>query len=54
MTGVLPWERAHNKVCDRHLQRLAAVHVRQSTRQQLLDHRESTRLQCALKDRAGP
>ncbi|MCD7445233.1 recombinase family protein [Streptomyces lincolnensis] len=52
MTSVLPWERAHSKVCDRHLQRLAAVYVRQSTRQQLLNHQESTRLQYALKDRA--
>ncbi len=52
MTTVLPWERAHSKVNDRHLQRLAAVYVRQSTRQQLLNHQESTRLQYALKDRA--
>ncbi|GGM26481.1 hypothetical protein GCM10010129_83710 [Streptomyces fumigatiscleroticus] len=52
MTAVLPWERAHSKVGDRHLQRLAAVYVRQSTRQQLLNHQESTRLQYALKDRA--
>ncbi|MFD7815611.1 recombinase family protein [Streptomyces sp. NPDC059785] len=52
MTAVLPWERADSKVCDRHLQRLAAVYVRQSTRRQLLNHQESTRLQYALKDRA--
>ncbi|WP_372404421.1 recombinase family protein [Streptomyces luteireticuli] len=37
---------------DRHLLRLAAVYVRQSTRQQVLDHQESTRLQYALVDRA--
>ncbi|MFD9822227.1 recombinase family protein [Streptomyces violascens] len=52
MTAVLPWERANSKVSDRHLKRLAAVYVRQSTRQQLLNHQESTRLQYALKDRA--
>lgn len=52
MTAVLPWERANSKVCDRHLQRLAAVYVRQSTRQQLLNHQEPTRLQYALNDRA--
>jgi DNA invertase Pin-like site-specific DNA recombinase len=48
----LPWERAAGKVCDRHLQRLAVVYVRQSTRQQLVDHQESTRLQYALVERA--
>nr|WP_260860366.1 recombinase family protein [Streptomyces cupreus] len=48
----MPWERANSKVGDRHLQRLAAVYGRQSTRQQLLNHQESTRLQYALKDRA--
>ncbi|MDJ0464286.1 hypothetical protein [Streptomyces sp. H27-C3] len=52
MTAVMPWERAGSKVSDRHLQRLAAVYIRQSTRQQLLDHQESTRLQYALVDRA--
>jgi hypothetical protein len=48
----MPWERADSKVGDRHLQRLAAVRVRQSTRQRLLNHQESTRLQYALVDRA--
>ncbi len=52
MTAVMPWERADSKVCDRHLQRLAAVYVRQSTRQQVTEHPESTRLQYALTDRA--
>ncbi|MGA5135317.1 recombinase family protein [Streptomyces olivoreticuli] len=52
MTAVMPWERADSKVRDRHLQRLAAVYIRQSTRQQLVDHQESTRLQYALVDRA--
>jgi DNA invertase Pin-like site-specific DNA recombinase len=52
MTAVLPWERLGSKVGDRHLERLAVVYVRQSTRQQVLDHGESTRLQYALVERA--
>jgi DNA invertase Pin-like site-specific DNA recombinase len=48
----LPWERAHSKVCDRHLQRLAVVYVRQSTQQQVVNHQESTQLQYALVERA--
>ena len=36
----------------RHLERLAVVHVRQSTPGQVLANRESTRLQYALRDRA--
>ena len=52
MTAVLPWERLGSKVGDQHLQRLAVVYVRQSTRQQVLDHQESTRLQYALVERA--
>src|SRR5215216_3492955 len=52
MTALLPWERLGSKVCDRHLARLAVVYVRQSTRQQVLDHGESTRLQYALVQRA--
>ncbi|PZG99774.1 recombinase family protein [Streptomyces sp. NTH33] len=52
MTAVMPWERADSKVSGRHLQRLAAVYIRQSTRQQIVDHQESTRLQYALVDRA--
>src|SRR5271166_6813149 len=39
------------KVRPEHLDR-AAVYVRQSTRQQVLDHSESTRLQYALAERA--
>lgn len=35
-----------------HLERLAVVYVRQSTAQQVLDHRESTRLQYGLASRA--
>jgi hypothetical protein len=44
MTALLPWERLGSKVGDRHLARLAVVYVRQSTRQQVTDHGESTRL----------
>src|SRR6266540_6005176 len=52
MTAVLAWERLGSKVCDRHLARLAVVYVRQSSRQQVIDHQESTRLQYALVERA--
>src|SRR5918996_406162 len=52
MTALLPWERLGSKVGDRHLERLAVVYVRQSTRQQVLDHGESTRLQYGLVERA--
>jgi DNA invertase Pin-like site-specific DNA recombinase len=49
-----PWERLGlaSKVTDRHLERLAMVYVRQSTRQQVTDHGESTRLQYGLVERA--
>src|SRR5438093_898846 len=40
------------KVQPRHLDRLAAVYVRQSTAQQVLEHQESTALQYALRARA--
>ena len=40
------------KICPRHLERLAVVYVRQSTIQQVLDHQESTRLQYGLVRRA--
>jgi DNA invertase Pin-like site-specific DNA recombinase len=40
------------KINDGHLQRLAIVYVRQSTQQQVLEHRESTARQYALADRA--
>ena len=42
MTALLPWERLGSKVGARQLARLAVVYVRQSTRQQVLDHGEST------------
>lgn len=41
-----------DKISDEHLQRLAIVYVRQSTQQQVLEHRESTARQYALADRA--
>ena len=41
-----------DKITDEHLQRLAIVYVRQSTQQQVLEHRESTARQYALADRA--
>src|SRR3954451_12211148 len=41
------------KVQPRHLDRLAIVYVRQSTLQQLEQHRESTALQYGLAERAG-
>lgn len=40
------------KITEAHLQRLAVVYVRQSTQQQVLEHRESTARQYALADRA--
>jgi len=40
------------KITDGQLQRLAIVYVRQSTQQQVLEHRESTARQYALVDRA--
>jgi hypothetical protein len=40
------------KVRPEHLGRAAAVYVRQSTRHQVLEHTESTRLQYALAERA--
>ncbi len=41
-----------DKIAQEHLQRLAIVYVRQSTQQQVLEHRESTARQYALADRA--
>ena len=40
------------KIRPEHLDRAAVVYVRQSTRQQVLEHSESTRLQYALAGRA--
>jgi DNA invertase Pin-like site-specific DNA recombinase len=52
LAAVLASERPGSKVGDRHRERLAVVYVRQSTRRQVLDHQESTRLQYALVERA--
>lgn len=41
------------KITEEHLQRKAIVYVRQSTQQQVLEHRESTARQYALADRAA-
>lgn len=48
----MPWEHTGSKIAARHRERLAVVYVRQSTRQQVVGHQESTRLQYALVDRA--
>ncbi|MEV6869053.1 recombinase family protein, partial [Streptosporangium subroseum] len=45
-------EREDGKVQGRHRDHLAVVYVRQSSRQQVLDHGESTRLQYGLVERA--
>jgi DNA invertase Pin-like site-specific DNA recombinase len=42
-----------DKITEAHLQRTAVVYVRQSTQQQVLEHRESTARQYALADRAA-
>lgn len=53
MTVLMPWEQvAAGKVTERAVARLAVIYIRQSSRQQVLDHQESTRLQYALVDRA--
>src|SRR3954452_13865204 len=41
------------KIQDRHLARLAIVYVRQSSPQQVLEHRESRERQYALADQAS-
>ena len=41
-----------DKIQRRHRERLAAVYIRQSTPQQMVRHKESTRLQYALVERA--
>jgi len=52
MSAVMLRPRTKGKVTGRHAERLAVVYVRQSTRQQVAEHQESTRLQYALVDRA--
>jgi DNA invertase Pin-like site-specific DNA recombinase len=52
VSPVLAGEHDGGKVRGWHRDRLAVVYVRQSSRQQVLDHGESTRLQYGLTGRA--
>jgi DNA invertase Pin-like site-specific DNA recombinase len=52
VSTVLVCERGDGKIQGWHRDRLAVVYVRQSSRQQVADHGESTRLQYGLADRA--
>ena len=52
MSRVLLCDRGDGKIQGRHREGLAIVYVRQSSRQQVLDHGESTRLQYGLVERA--
>jgi hypothetical protein len=52
MSTAAPRERGDDKIQGWHLDRLAVVYVRQSSRQQVADHGESTRLQYGLTGRA--
>ena len=52
MSMMLAHEHGDGKIQGWHRDRLAAVYVRQSSRQQVADHGESTRLQYGLADRA--
>jgi hypothetical protein len=48
-----PWGQSQEKIRAEHRDRAAVVYVRQSSRQQVLEHSESTRLQHALAERAA-
>jgi Resolvase, N terminal domain len=48
-----PWGQSQEKIRAEHRDRAAVVYVRQSSRQQVLEHSESTRLQYALAERAA-
>ena len=50
---MLPGERGDGKIQGWHRDRLAVISVRQSSRQQVADHGESTRLQYGLTGRAA-
>ena len=50
---MLPGECGDGKIRGWHRDRLAVIYVRQSSRQQVLDHGESTRLQYGLTERAA-
>lgn len=54
VTGVVTrvWGASESKIAAGHRDRLALVYVRQSTRRQVLENTESTRLQYGLVDRA--
>ena len=52
VSTMLPHEHGDGKIQGWHRDRLAAVYVRQSSRQQVVDHGESTRLQYGLTGRA--
>jgi DNA invertase Pin-like site-specific DNA recombinase len=52
VSTVLAGERGDGKIQGWHRDRLAVIYVRQSSRQQVVDHGESTRLQYGLADRA--
>lgn len=52
-TAHRPWPASEGKVRPEHRDRAAVIYVRQSTRQQVLEHSESTRLQYALVQRAA-
>src|SRR5260370_1129480 len=51
LPGVVPLVPSMTKIQDRHRARLAIVYVRQSSPQQVLQHRESAARQYALADR---
>jgi DNA invertase Pin-like site-specific DNA recombinase len=48
-----PWGQSQEKIRPEHRDRAAVVYVRQSSRQQVVEHSESTRLQYALVERAA-
>jgi DNA invertase Pin-like site-specific DNA recombinase len=51
--GYRPWGGSQDKIGAEHRDRAAVVYVRQSSRQQVLEHTESARLQYALVERAA-
>src|SRR5579859_5929323 len=53
MQACRPWGQADGKVRPGHRDLAAIIYVRQSTRRQLIEHQESTRLQYALVERAA-
>ena len=48
-----PWGMSEGKIRPEHHDRSAVIYVRQSTKHQVVEHSESTRLQYALVDRAA-